>query len=73
MQENKGGQFTTGFRIVSDWLRRWRDGPITDQNNAKSKQTLITFATKLKYVRKWTKTKKNITNQRPKTKTMLVS
>ena len=38
-----------GFSFTSD-LKDWREfpGPITEQNNAKTKQSRITFGTKLK-------------------------
>ena len=48
-RENAGDQVVIGFSFASDWLREWYEfsGPNTDQSNAKTKQSWITFDSQL--------------------------
>ena len=46
-RENVSDQVAIGFRLESDWLRKWPEfsGPINKQSKIKTKQFRITFDT----------------------------
>lgn len=46
-RENVSDQVAIGFRLESDWLRKWPEfsGPIIKQSKIKTKQFRITFDT----------------------------
>ena len=51
-REHACDQVTIGFSLAFDWLRKWREffEPIREHSKAKSKQTHITFDTRLNTV-----------------------